>query len=154
LKRFNTWWLVNEVSRSAVREEEKSHMPYADAGRVRLCYEVTGPRDGEPLLLIQGLGAQMIAWHPGFCHALETAGLRVIRFDNRDVGLSSKLDDHPGYQLRDMAADVVGLLDALGLDRVHVAGQSMGGMIAQELAISHPQRVRIMWNLKPSQAVA
>jgi pimeloyl-ACP methyl ester carboxylesterase len=122
-------------------------MPYADAGRIRLCYEVTGPQDGEPLLLIHGLGAQLIAWYPGFCRALEAAGLRVIRFDNRDVGLSSKLDDDPAYQLRDMAADAVNLLDALGLGQVHVAGQSMGGMIAQELAISHPQRVRSLCSI-------
>lgn len=63
-------------------------MPFADVGRVHLCYEVSGPEDGEPFLLIHGLGAQLIAWYPGFCRALEAAGFRVIRFDNRDVGKS------------------------------------------------------------------
>ena len=122
-------------------------MPYADLGHVRLCYEVSGPADGEPLLLIHGLGAQMIAWYPGFCRALEAAGFRVIRFDNRDVGLSSKLDDAAEYSLGDMASDVVGLLGELGLDSVHLVGQSMGGMIAQELAISHRERVRSLCSI-------
>jgi pimeloyl-ACP methyl ester carboxylesterase len=84
----------------------------------------------------------MIAWYPGFCQALEAAGFRLIRFDNRDVGLSSKLDGARDYGLDDMASDVVGLLDALGLGSAHVAGQSMGGMISHQLAISHPERVR------------
>lgn len=122
-------------------------MPYADLGRVRLCYEISGPQDGEPLLLIQGLGAQLIDWYPGFCRVLEAAGFKVIRFDNRDVGLSSKLDDEPDYSLKDMASDVVGLVGTLGLESVHVAGQSMGGMIAQELAISHPERVRSLCSI-------
>jgi len=122
-------------------------MPYADLGQLRLCYEISGPVDGEPLLLIHGLGAQMIAWYPGFCRALEAAGFKLIRFDNRDVGLSSKLEDTPDYSLADMASDVVGLLEALGLESVHLVGQSMGGMIAQELAISHPERVRSLCSI-------
>ncbi|MEA5456766.1 alpha/beta hydrolase [Sinomonas sp. JGH33] len=117
-------------------------MPYADVGEVRLCYEASGPPAGEPLVLIHGLGAQLVAWYPGFCRALEEQGFRVIRVDNRDIGLSSKMDHAPHYTLEDMARDVVGLLDALGLPSAHVAGQSMGGMIAQILAASHPQRVR------------
>ncbi|MFI1481842.1 alpha/beta fold hydrolase [Streptomyces sp. NPDC020747] len=128
-------------------EKQGDRMPYADLGRVRLCYEVSGPKDGEPLLLIHGLGAQLIAWYPGFCRALEAAGFRLIRFDNRDVGLSSKCDDEPDYSLRDMACDVVGLLDALDLTSAHVVGQSMGGMIAQELAISEPERVRSLCSI-------
>ena len=121
-------------------------MPYADVGRVKLCYEVTGPRDGKPLLLIHGLGAQL---SPGtrFLPRLGSCGPAGDPVRNRDVGLSSKLDDHPSYRLRDMASDAVGLLDALGLDQVHVAGQSMGGMIAQELAISYPQRVRSLCSI-------
>jgi len=122
-------------------------VPYADLGPVRLYYEVSGPADGEPLLLINGLGAQMIAWYPGFCQALEGAGFKLIGFDNRDVGLSSKLDDTANYSLEDMASDVVGLLDALGLESVHLVGQSMGGMVAQELAISHPERVRSLCSI-------
>jgi pimeloyl-ACP methyl ester carboxylesterase len=122
-------------------------MPYADVGPLQLYYEITGPEDGEPLLLIHGLGAQMIAWYQGFCQALEEAGLKLIRFDNRDIGLSSKLDDAPEYGLDDMVSDVAGLMDALGLVSAHVAGQSMGGMIAQQLAILHPERVRSLCSI-------
>ncbi|MHC6595119.1 alpha/beta fold hydrolase [Arthrobacter sp. C152] len=116
-------------------------MLYADVGSAQLCYETSGPADGEPLVLIHGLGAQLIAWYPGFCQKLEAAGFRVIRVDNRDVGLSSK---HPGldYSLWDMAEDIAGLLDTLGIESAHVAGASMGGMIAQLLAASRPDRVR------------
>jgi pimeloyl-ACP methyl ester carboxylesterase len=117
-------------------------MPYANLGHVRLWYELSGPEDGEPLLLIHGLGAQLIAWYPGFCEGLGKQGFRIIRFDARDIGLSSKMDTAPVYGLEDMASDVVGLLDSLELPSVHVVGQSMGGMVAQLLAISHPERVR------------
>lgn len=117
-------------------------MPHANLNGIQLCFELSGPEDGEPLLLIHGLGAQLIAWYPGFCRALEGQGFRVIRFDNRDVGLSSKLDDQPVYSLEDMACDVVGLLDTLALPSVHVVGQSMGGLIAQLLALLQPERVR------------
>jgi pimeloyl-ACP methyl ester carboxylesterase len=121
-------------------------VPYAELGAVRLYYEMSGPEDGEPLVLIHGLGAQMIAWYPGFCAELESAGFRLIRFDNRDVGLSSKCDGQ-GYDLQDMADDVAGLLDHVGLDTAHIAGQSMGGMVAQQFALSHPERVRSLCSI-------
>jgi pimeloyl-ACP methyl ester carboxylesterase len=121
-------------------------MPYAELGSLRLYYEVRGPEDGEPLILIHGLGAQMIAWYPGFCTELESAGFRVIRFDNRDVGLSSKFEGQE-YGLQDMANDVAGLMDHLGLDTAHVVGQSMGGMVAQQFAISCSQRVRSLCSI-------
>lgn len=117
-------------------------MPYANLGHVRLWYELSGPEDGEPLLLIHGLGAQLIAWYPGFCERLTDQGFRLIRFDSRDIGLSSKMDGSPVYGLEHMASDVVGLLDWLKLPSAHVVGQSMGGMVAQLLAISQPERVR------------
>lgn len=118
-------------------------MPYCTTPmNIELYYEVSGPEDGEPLMLVHGLGAQMIAWYPGFVEMLEGAGFRVIRFDNRDVGLSSKLDHAPDYSLLDMAADVTHLMDHLGLSSAHIAGQSMGGMIAQQVALSFPARVR------------
>ena len=117
-------------------------MPYAESAQLRLWYEVSGPEDGEPLVLIHGLGAQLIAWYPGFCRVLEEHGFRVIRFDNRDVGLSSKLDHGAEYDLSDMAGDVVGLLDALALRSVHLVGQSMGGLVAQLVAASYPERIR------------
>jgi pimeloyl-ACP methyl ester carboxylesterase len=108
-----------------------------------------------------GIGAQMILWPEGFCDMLAARGFRVLRFDNRDVGLSSRLDHLgvPGmgatlaralfglsvsapYSLEEMAEDVVGLLDVTGIDRAHVVGASMGGMIAQTMAITHPHRMR------------
>jgi pimeloyl-ACP methyl ester carboxylesterase len=117
--------------------------------------------EGTPLVLIMGLGAQMIAWPEGLCRLFVEQGFRVIRFDNRDIGLSSKIDHlgkprlrallargamnlpiRPPYSLDDMARDTVGLLDALELPSAHVVGASMGGMIAQIMAISHPTRVR------------
>ena len=120
-------------------------------------YEVLG--EGEPLLLVMGLGAQMVAWSDPFVFGLVDRGFQVIRFDNRDIGLSSKIDAPPpsvgrafagiimrrfarsAYLLGDMADDAAGLLDVLGVERAHVVGASMGGMISQELAIRHPQRV-------------
>jgi pimeloyl-ACP methyl ester carboxylesterase len=130
---------------------------------IELEYEVLGPDDGVPLLLVMGFTAQLIHWPDGFCNQLADHGFRVIRFDNRDCGLSTKLDgvevDLGGvmtanlsgqrdqmppvpYTLSDMAADAVGLLDHLGIDRAHVVGASMGGMIVQHLAIEHPTRLR------------
>lgn len=122
--------------------------------------------EGSPLVLIMGLGMQLIAWPEGLCELLAEHGFRVIRFDNRDIGLSTKLT-HLGkphlrslvtrgamnlpvrapYTLGDMARDTVGLLDALGIDHAHVVGASMGGMIAQVMAIEHPARVRSLTSL-------
>ena len=110
------------------------------AGGVTLAYEEFGERGAVPLLLVAGLGSQMIAWHDPLCESLASRGLRVIRFDNRDAGLSTHMEGD--YELRDMAADAAGLLDHLGIESAHVAGVSMGGMIAQELAYGHPERVR------------
>jgi pimeloyl-ACP methyl ester carboxylesterase len=123
----------------------------------QLEYDIHG--EGEPLLLVMGLGAQMIAWPLDFVAMLTAAGFRVIRFDNRDIGLSTKVDApaptrrqllvavvrpqraKAAYTLNDMADDTAGLLDHLGVDRTHVVGASMGGMIAQAMAIRHPLRV-------------
>ncbi|MEI2701005.1 MAG: alpha/beta hydrolase [Baekduia sp.] len=130
---------------------------YCELGDVCLCFEEFGAdRGGEPLLLIMGLGAPMIAWPVGFCEQLVEAGFDVIRFDNRDVGRSTVLH-HAGvprrrdtlagrkvaarYSLSEMARDAVGLLDHMGFKKAHVVGASMGGMIAQVLAIEHPDRV-------------
>lgn len=126
-------------------------------------YEVLGPDDGVPLMLVMGFTAQLIHWPDGFCAELVGHGFRVIRFDNRDCGLSTKLNGVPvdlggvmganlsgqrdqmppvPYTLSDMAADAVGLLDHLGIDRAHVVGASMGGMIVQHMAIEHALRLR------------
>jgi len=108
---------------------------------VRLCYDTMGNPENPPLLLIQGLGAQLVGWHPEFCARLARAGFYVVRHDNRDVGLSQKFPS-TDYTLTDMATDSSELIDALGLPSAHIVGQSMGGMIAQEIAITHPETVR------------
>lgn len=132
-------------------------MPRAQANGIELEYDVTGPDDGDPLLLIMGLGAQMTRWPSAFVDKLAARGLRVIRFDNRDVGLSTKLEGTPDfpamftalsegrtpdvpYLLDDMARDAVGLLDALGIERAHIVGASLGGMVAQLVAADHAPR--------------
>jgi len=134
-------------------------MPQARANGIDIEYEAAGHAGAEPVLLIMGLGGQLTRWSSVFVDKLAARGLRVIRFDNRDVGLSAKLDtaglpDFPAmfkalaegrkpdvpYVLDDMAADAVGLLDALGIERAHIVGASLGGMIAQLVAANYPQR--------------
>ena len=129
---------------------------FADLGEIQLCYQEMGDPGGEPMVLVMGLGTQMIHWEDGFCELLVREGFRVIRFDNRDIGRSSKLKRKPpgalamltglpvnvAYTLDDMADDVGGLLDALELESAHVVGASMGGMIAQVFGYRQPQRVR------------
>jgi pimeloyl-ACP methyl ester carboxylesterase len=133
---------------------------------IEIEYEVLGPPDGRPLLLVMGLASQLVHWDDEFCALLAERGHRVIRFDNRDVGRSSHLhaagmpnllgafaDAARGvpvtapYTLGDMAADAVGLLDALDVPHAHVVGASMGGMIAQTMAIEHPTRVRTLTSI-------
>lgn len=141
-------------------------MQPARNGDIEIHWEERGPADGETILLVMGLGAQLIAWREGFCDRLVDHGYRVIRFDNRDVGLSSST---PGpapsfaematlfgprpvrrpvvYTLSDMAADAVAVLDAAGVERAHVVGASLGGMIAQTMAIEHPGRLRSLTSI-------
>lgn len=131
-------------------------MPRVQTGGVELEYEAVGDPGARPLLLVQGLGAQLVSVEEGFCAELVARGFLVIRFDNRDVGLSTRLDgagppdlaaiwqgDHASlaYTLDDMADDAAGLLDAIGVPAAHVAGISLGGMIAQLVAIRHPEKV-------------
>jgi pimeloyl-ACP methyl ester carboxylesterase len=135
-----------------------------DAGEVELDVEVAGPADGPPLLLISGLGSQRIEWPAELLTHLHDAGVWTVAYDNRDCGASTYLDDRPGdaddlerwllgepfaapYSLGDMAADAVAVLDAVGLDRAHVLGRSMGGMVAQRLAIAAPERVASLTSL-------
>jgi pimeloyl-ACP methyl ester carboxylesterase len=112
----------------------------AQANGLTIAYERFGERGHPPLVLIMGIGSQMISWHEELCAALAARGLHVIRFDNRDAGESTHVS--APYTLSDMAADVAGLLDALELDSAHVMGASMGGMIAQTFALEHPDRTR------------
>ncbi|MDP1876269.1 MAG: alpha/beta hydrolase [Actinomycetota bacterium] len=103
-------------------------------------WDSVGRPDATPMLLIEGLGAQLVGWRDEFCELLAACGFRVVRFDNRDAGLSQKFP-LGGYTLLDMARDVEELLDGLGISQAHVVGQSMGGMIGQIFAINFPERV-------------
>ena len=114
-------------------------MPRASTNGIELEYETFGDPHAAPLLLIAGLGAQMLSWDEDFCRLLAGRGFHVIRFDNRDAGLSTWMAD--AYTLEMMAGDAAGLLDALGIRAAHVVGASMGGFIAQLVALNHPDRV-------------
>jgi pimeloyl-ACP methyl ester carboxylesterase len=141
-------------------------MAHVKANGIQIEYDTFGDSSSPPLLLIMGLGVQMIMWDEEFCEQLARKGRFVIRFDNRDIGLSTKIDDagvpdimkaigalmrgekiDAPYTLDDMADDTVGLLDALGIDRAHICGASMGGMIAQTIAIRHPARIRSLTSI-------
>jgi pimeloyl-ACP methyl ester carboxylesterase len=140
-------------------------MTAAAVNGISIEYDVHGDDDGEPLLLVMGLGGQLIAWPLEFVERLVARGFRVIRFDNRDIGLSTKMPTPPptrrevmvaavapsraksDYTISDMADDAAGLLDALAIDAAHVVGISMGGMIAQSLAIRHAGRVKSLTSI-------
>jgi pimeloyl-ACP methyl ester carboxylesterase len=149
-------------------------MPTARANGIDIAYETFGKSGSRPLILIMGIGRQMVNWPQAFCEKLTAAGHRVVRFDNRDVGLSTKLDDagipniwegiaavqaagggplargqvNVPYRLSDMAADTVGLMDALKIKKAHICGLSMGGMIAQIVAIEHQDRVQSLISME------
>lgn len=131
-------------------------MPRVRSNGIELEYDTFGDSGDPALVLVMGLGAQLIDWPRDFCEALAARGFRVIRFDNRDAGLSTSLDalgapdllallsgdaSAAPYRLADLAADTVGLLDALGIGRAHLVGVSLGGMVVQQTAIDHPDRV-------------
>lgn len=136
-------------------------MPHVQANGIILEYELSGPVEGQPLLMIHGVGAQLIRWPQALCDALGAEGFRLLRYDSRDIGLSAHMLDAPipnlaevtaarkagrepdlPYTLADLADDAAALLDALGIASAHVIGVSLGGMVAQQLAIAHPARVR------------
>jgi pimeloyl-ACP methyl ester carboxylesterase len=177
-----------DMSPRFARSPEPIHIPYeppqlARANGIEICYDIFGYSDAEPMVMIMGLGAQMIHWDDDFCRELAGHGFRVIRFDNRDIGLSSKMAGGKPftlfelaklrflgtpvaapYKLSDMATDVVALLDVLRIRSAHVVGASMGGMIAQEMAITYPERLRSLTSImsttgnprlpQPSRAVS
>jgi pimeloyl-ACP methyl ester carboxylesterase len=135
-------------------------MAQVDSNGIQIEYETFGKPDSPALLLIIGLADQLISWDEKLCHQLAEKGHYVIRFDNRDAGLSSKIEEDgepdimkiiealmkgetidPPYTIEDMAADTVGLMDALGIEKAHICGMSMGGMIAQTIALNYPKRV-------------
>ncbi len=144
-------------------------MPAVRANGLTIEYEERGAPDAPVILLVMGFSAQLTLWPDDFCDALADGGFRVIRFDNRDIGLSEKFDDAPvpdimnlimramqgekldvAYTLDDMTLDAVGLLDALGIETAHVVGMSMGGMIAQLLAANHATRVKSLVSIMSS----
>jgi pimeloyl-ACP methyl ester carboxylesterase len=140
------------------------------ANGVQIAYETFGDRDHRPLIMVMGLGASMLMWHPDLCAMLAGRGFFVIRFDNRDVGRSTHLHDagppdlmgalmrgdvsSASYSLDDMAQDAFGLLDALDLPAAHVLGASLGGMIAQVMAARHPERVLSLTSIMSTPAPA
>jgi len=130
---------------------------------VELCYQTFGSPEGDPLVLVMGLGGPMTWWDPELCTMLAEAGFHVVRYDNRDTGRSSRVEGRvtrrqlvrsfagrggkPPYTLSDMADDAFGLMDHLGWDSAHVVGVSMGGMIVQTMAIEQPRRVRSLTSI-------
>jgi pimeloyl-ACP methyl ester carboxylesterase len=149
-------------------------VPHSEPARVKsngieIVYDTFGEPNAPPLLLIMGLATQMIAWDNDFCKQLAAKGFWVIRFDNRDIGKSTKFDEagvpdiitlmwkrisgyhvQAPYTLRDMVKDAIGLLDALEIERAHIVGMSMGGMIAQLITIHHPERVLTLTSMMSS----
>lgn len=144
-------------------------MPNIRANNIDIYYEENGPADAPVILLVMGLGAQMIAWPDAFIHGLVSKGYRIIHYDNRDVGMSQRMEGAKApnlvwtmfkariglpvsvpYTLGDMAGDGIGLLDALGIDKAHVVGASMGGMIVQLMAANNPERTLSMTSIMSS----
>lgn len=134
-------------------------------GEVELAHDAFGDPADPPVMMVMGIGAQLVAWPEGFCERLAANGLFVVRFDNRDAGNSSRLTElgtpsvtkawsgelaDPPYLLSDMAADVAGLIEALGHETAHVVGASLGGFVAQTLAIERPERVRSLTSIMSS----
>ena len=148
---------------------QTSGIQRAQVGDLEIAYETFGDAGNPPVLLVMGLATQMIGWPDEFCADLAGRGHFVVRFDNRDIGLSTHLHaagapdlmamfggdtSSAAYELTDLADDTVGLLDALGLDRVHLVGASMGGMIAQLVAIQAPERVRSLTSIMSTTGAA
>jgi pimeloyl-ACP methyl ester carboxylesterase len=144
-------------------------MPTVKANGIDIYYEDTGPADAPVILLVMGLGTQMIAWPDEMIQSLVAKGFRVIHYDNRDVGMSQRMEGAPAgnlvwamfanavglpvrsaYSVADMASDGIGLLDALGVEKAHVVGASMGGMIVQHMAASHAHKVLSMTSIMSS----
>jgi pimeloyl-ACP methyl ester carboxylesterase len=148
---------------------QSSGIERARVGDLEIAYETFGDAGNPPVLLVMGLATQMIGWPDEFCGSLADRGHYVIRFDNRDIGLSTHLHAAGApdilaifggdtssvvYGLTDLAGDTIGLLDALGLDRVHLVGASMGGMIAQLVAVQAPERVRSLTSIMSTTGAA
>lgn len=168
LKRHHSWTAA-ETSSQRCWQWYNCPMPNVEANAIRIEYDTFGAPTARPLLLIMGLGQPMLLWHEDFCQQLADQGHFVIRFDNRDVGLSTSFHEvgtpnkiktavrywtrrriEPAYTLGDMADDASGLLDALKIERAHLVGVSMGGMIAQVFATRHPARILSLTSIMSS----
>ncbi|MGR7026189.1 alpha/beta fold hydrolase [Geodermatophilus sp. URMC 62] len=150
------------------RTEARPRVRTARANGIEIAYETFGDPSARPLLLVMGAGQQMLLWHEDLCQAFVDRGFFVVRFDNRDAGLSTHLHDavpdvraaaagdlsSAAYTLEEMADDVAGLLDALRLPSAHVVGASLGGMVAQTLAVRHPGRVRSLTSIMAAPVVS
>lgn len=151
---------------NAIKHSEET---IAKVNQLEIVYDTFGDPEEPPILLIMGLGGQLVNWDEGFCSKLASHSFWVIRYDNRDTGLSTKFDDdgvpdilaifqavmsgqevETAYTLSDMADDAAGLMDAVGIDSAHVAGMSMGGLIAQILSLNYPERVRSLTSIMSS----
>ena len=140
--------------RASARRPDPEGVERVKVGEIEIAFETFGSEADPTILLVMGLGTQMIGWPDEFCQTLADTGHRVVRFDNRDVGLSTHLTQappsmpsmllrpDPPYRVSDMAADAFGLVDAIGVERFHLVGASMGGFISQTMALEHPERVR------------
>ena len=150
---------LDQSTPSTSQANQFSDELFADANGINICYQTLGDQSNPAILLIMGLGVQLVGWPDDFCHKLADAGFFIIRFDNRDVGRSTQFDQaprtrkrdlianslinrrfSPAYKLEDMADDAAGLLDYLNISKAHVIGVSMGGMISQLFALNHSDR--------------
>lgn len=168
-------WMALQMANASAAESPFDRYPihFTRVNDTAIAYQDMGPRDGEPVLLIMGLGAQMLHWGDTLVQGLLDQGYRVVLFDNRDAGLSQKFyslsappvwwtlvrakvgfTPEPAYRLQDMAADAVGVLDTLGIRHAHIVGASMGGMIAQVLTAEYPQRVLTLTSIMSSSGAA
>jgi len=146
--------VVNEVLSNPLPELVKGKTAYARSGDIDIWYEIIEPKDSVKgtVLLVMGLGSTAMLWTEAFFQPMVEAGYRVIRYDNRDVGMSSWVSDYENnpYTLEDMALDGIAVLDHAGVDSAHIVGASMGGMIVQRMAISHADRVKSMTSIMSS----
>lgn len=139
------WRMVEELPKRPIPQLVSGVQGYAQSGSVQIWYEHIGDTRLPPILLVNGMGGEALTWSHVLIEGLLEKGFSVIRFDHRDIGASDKMvnwKSETPYTLEDMAQDALSVLDTLGIDRVHIMGYSMGGMIAQRIGLSHPQRVK------------